>query len=109
MLKVEDNDIYLTRGDSAQFNIDIVDDNGDVYELEEGDKCEFTVKKRTSSEEVLIKKEIIDSTFKINPEDTSHLNFGDYIYDVQVTLANGDIYTIIIPSLFKVLEEVNFE
>ena len=109
MLKVENNTISLTRGDSAFLNVEITNDEGETYELEQGDVCEFTVKKYTSSENVLIKKEVINGEIRISPDDTRMLNYGPYVYDVQVTMANGDIATVIPPTTFNVMEEVNFE
>lgn len=109
MLEVKNNAIYLTRGDSAQLHVEITNDLGEIYELEDGDICEFTLKKSTSNNTVLLKKKIINSELKITPDDTRNLKYGEYWYDVQVTLANGDVSTVISPSLFVVLEEVNFE
>lgn len=37
MFKIEGTTIYLTRGDSAEFNINIVGADGNPYELQEGD------------------------------------------------------------------------
>lgn len=109
MLKVENNIISLTRGDTALLNVEIVNDEGEIYELEDGDICEFTVKKYTSSENVLIKKEVLNGEIRISPEDTKNLEYGQYVYDVQVTMANGDVATVIPPTTFNILEEVNFE
>ena len=46
---------------------------------------------------------------KISPDDTKNLDYGQYFYDVQVTMANGDVATVIPPTAFNILEEVNFE
>ena len=109
MLKVENNVISMTRGDTALLNVEITNDLGEIYELEEGDICELTVKKYTSSDNVLIKKNVVNGEIKISPDDTRNLDYGQYVYDVQVTMANGDVATVIPPSPFNVLEEVNFE
>lgn len=45
MLKVVNNNIYLTRGDSAEIELSIMQD-GKQYTLEDGDIVEFTVKKK---------------------------------------------------------------
>ncbi|WP_317316525.1 hypothetical protein [Longibaculum muris] len=109
MLKVENNIISLTRGDTALLNVEIVNNEGEIYELEDGDICEFTLKKYTSSDNVLIKKEVVSGEIKISPDDTKNLDYGQYFYDVQVTMANGDVATVIPPTAFNILEEVNFE
>ena len=46
--------------------------------------------------------------FVIEPEDTSGLDFGNYVYDVELTLADGTVNTIIPPSTFKVMGEVTY-
>lgn len=109
MLKVENNTIYLTRGDSANLNVEIINDAGDIYTLEDGDVCEFTVKKYTTSNEVILKKQITNGEMKINPDDTRNLDYGIYYYDVQVTMKNGDVCTVIPPNVFHICEEVNFD
>lgn len=109
MLKVENNIISLTRGDSAFLNVEITNDEGETYELEHGDVCEFTVKKYTSSENVLIQKEVLNGEIRISPDDTKNLEYGQYVYDVQVTMANGDVATVIPPTPINICEEVNFE
>lgn len=108
MLKVENNIISLTRGDSAFLNVEITNDDGEIYELEQGDVCEFTIKKYTSSANVLIQKEVLNGEIRISPDDTKNLEYGQYVYDVQVTMANGDVATVIPPTTFNILEEVNF-
>ena len=42
----------------------------------------------------------------IRPEDTKELSFGKYLYDIQLTTADGDIYTVIPPTTFEILKEV---
>lgn len=103
------NDIRLTRGDTLHLEVEIINQDGEPYELEEGDKLEFTLKKNTATEEVLIKKEILEKKFTISHEESQKLSYGLYVYDVQLTQANGDVTTIIKPSTFDVTEEVNFD
>jgi hypothetical protein len=106
MFKIEGTKIYLTRGDSAEFNINIIDADGNPYELQEGDLVEFTIKEDIYSSDALIYK--TGTTIVIEPSDTSRLRYGTYVYDVQVTLSDGTVDTIIPPSEFKVLSEVTF-
>ena len=42
----------------------------------------------------------------IKPEDTKAMAFGKYVYDVQLTTADGDVYTIIPPTPFELLKAV---
>jgi len=60
----------------------------------------------TPASEVLFQKtgpEIV-----IAPEDTTALAFGTYCYDVQITLADGTVDTVIPKNEFVVLEEVTY-
>lgn len=98
--------ISMIRGDTAEFDIELIDDEGDVYVLVPGDVITFTVKKNTSSSDVLIQKE--GPHISIEPEDTSSLAYGSYKYDVQFTAANGSVDTVIPPTTFKILEEVTW-
>lgn len=96
MLTIKDNIIKLTRGDTAIFEINIVDSEGQPYELQEGDVIAFTVKKFAIDENPLIQK--VGQTIWLEWEDTKGLPFGNYLYDVQIIFANGDRDTIIAPE-----------
>lgn len=105
-----DNTIKLTRGDTARFSIDITNDISESdYTFSKDDILNFTVKKRVKDEEPLIKKTSVGTTlFYIKPEDTNSMTFGKYVYDVQLTTVDGDVYTIIGPSTFELLTEVTY-
>lgn len=103
------NDISLTRGDTLHLQITLTDQEGEVYTLQDGDALVFTVKKNTSSDVVLIQKNILNSDITISHEDTKNMSYGTYVYDVQLTQANGDVTTVIKPSKFIITEEVNFD
>lgn len=103
------NDITLTRGDTLHLQITLTDQEGEVYTLQDGDTLVFTVKKNTSSDVVLIQKNILNSNITISHEDTKNMAYGTYMYDVQLTQANGDVTTVIKPSKFKITEEVNYD
>lgn len=108
MLRVfDDNSIELTRGDTARLSVDVTDDDGELYEVQSHDTLTLSIKKKVKDSEALVSKTIIGSTtFHIEPKDTSGLPFGKYVYDVQITTAEGDVYTVITPSEFKIAEEV---
>lgn len=103
------NDIELTRGDTLNLSIDIVDSTGQQYVLEEGDRLTFTVKINPYTDEIIMQKEIIDNSWTISPDDTKKLSYGTYKYDIQLNFANGDVCTVIKPSNFKITEEVNYD
>lgn len=103
------SDINLTRGDTLTLEVTITDGNNEPYELQDGDKLTFTVKKSVFTEEILIQKEIVDGIFTISHDDTKDLSYGKYKYDVQLNCANGDVFTVIKPSNLNILEEVNYD
>lgn len=109
MLYIEDDGtIRLTRGDTARLTVPITNqtDNGE-YTMESGDILYFTVKKRAKDDDFLFQKSAEGSNaIHIRPEDTGVLSFGKYKYDVQLTTATGDVYTVIEPSTFEVMEEI---
>ena len=106
MFQIEDNAITITRGDSARIDITVYDAHGEEYELQEGDALVFTVKSSVNDKEKLIQKS--GAVININPQDTQDLDYGKYVYDVQITLANGTVNTIIEPSVFKIASEVSW-
>ena len=108
MLYIEGNKIKLTRGDTAFLSVPIKNNvTGEDYQIEEGCFLEFSVKKYTSDDKPLFQKKITGgNTFVIFPDDTKGLKFGTYKYDVQLTTAEGYVFTVIESSLFEVMEEV---
>lgn len=105
---VNGTNLKMTRGDSERIAVSLTG-----YTLQEGDVVEFTVRQTIYSDKpVLYKKitEFSDNTAYINilPEDTEHLRFGKYVYDVQLTF-NGAVKTIIKPSTFTIGEEVTYD
>lgn len=108
MLYIDDKTIKLTRGDTARLAVPIINlaNNGE-YTMESGDILYFTVKKTAKDSDFLFQKSVTGSnSIHIRPEDTADLSFGKYKYDVQLTTATGDVYTVIEPSTFEVMEEI---
>ncbi len=101
------NTLFVTRGDSAVFGLNLTGADGNAYTLADGDKLTFTVKKTTSDKDALITKDVT-TDIVLQPSDTNGLEYGRYVYDLQLTRANGDVETIVTPSAFIVGEEVTF-
>ena len=108
MLIVSSNgDVELTRGDTARLTVSVTDNEKQPYTVREDDVLTLTVKGKYEDSEPLIEKKITgETTFHIEPKDTKELAFGSYKYDVQITTADGDNYTIIADKKFKVANEV---
>lgn len=113
---VKKNIITLTRGDTLRVKVDIFKDE-EPYIPEDGDVIRFALKHKDynsdksdySDTEPIIVKNIPNSTLvlQLEPEDTKNLGFGTYIYDIQLTYADGTVETFITPTQFKLTEEVD--
>lgn len=113
MLKISDTKIYLTRGDSAYITLKIVDQEGDRYELQEGDVVRCQVRDKANDGQLLFEGQIDivrnDLIWHIRPEDTAGAEVKSYVWDAQIQLSNGDIFTFIAPSVFKLMDEVTMD
>ena len=106
----DDNTIELTRGDTAYISVPITEEStGDAYTMTSSDTLRFTIKKKETDEEPVVQKTAVGANnFHILPSDTAGLAFGKYIYDVELETASGDVYTVIVPTEFKLLKEVTW-
>ena len=108
MLKIDGNNIFLTRGDSAHISVNIANNaTAETYEIQESDTLILTVRESTvETSPVLVQKRITGSKdFYITPEDTKGLSVKSYKYDVELH-SGDDVYTVIQCSDFKLLPEV---
>ena len=105
----KDNTIHLTRGDTARFSIGPIVNTitNTNYTPTEDDTVTMTIKKTVLQADPCV--QIIvpgGEVLHIKPEDTKAMAFGKYVYDIQITMADGDVYTIIPPTTFELLKEV---
>lgn len=105
----KDNTIHLTRGDTARFSLgQIVNTITNTnYTPTAEDTVTMTIKKTVMQADPFV--QIIvpgGEVLHIKPEDTKAMAFGKYVYDIQLTTADGDVYTIIPPATFDLLKEV---
>lgn len=105
---VKGTSITLTRGDSFAADIGIIQPDGEPYIPSEGDQIRFAMKRNVKDEEVLILREIPIETMRLvlAPEDTKELEFGSYVYDIQLTKSTGEVDTFITKSTLTLTEEV---
>lgn len=110
MLTVDkDNTIHLTRGDTARLTIgravNVITGKDYVFTAE--DELTLTVKKTVMDTSPAVQiRAPGGEALHIRPENTKTLAFGKYVYDVQLTTAEGDVYTVIPPATFEILKEV---
>lgn len=105
--KIRRNRIQLVRGDTFRAKLTLKDKAGNVYIPTADDEVLFTVKRNASTQQILIQKRVENSEVVLEPSDTENLDFGSYVYDVQVVLANGNKDTVIQANIFEVLPEVS--
>lgn len=88
--------IALVRGDTLRAQVEILV-NDEAYTPVSGDKIRFSMKRNYSSSRILIHKKIPNDTLilYLEPKDTKKLAFGNYVYDIEITFANGDVDTFI--------------
>lgn len=101
--------INLTRGDTFIAAVSIINpETEEPYVPEDGDSIRFAMKKKYTDEEPLLVKDIpIDTQIlTIESEDTKPFDFGEYVYDIQLTKADGYVCTFITKSIINLMEEV---
>ncbi len=108
------NNISITRGDSAVIALEITDTSGAPYIIADGDQLTMTVKASIDDVVPVIVKTLDYGIVRgddaveihIDPRDTARLRYGDYIYDVELVMADGYTDTVIPPSQLTITGEV---
>lgn len=108
MQKIVGTKISLTRGDTLKVKVSMVKPNGSEYIPDGSDSIRFAMKKHYEDTSVLIEKTIPNDTrlLWLEPSDTKPLEFGTYVYDIQLTHSDGDVDTFIDRAIFELTEEV---
>lgn len=96
MLKIEDNNIFLTRGDSATIDLTIYDEDGNIYTPKQNDVIVFSVKVNVNNVELALRKTFDNLTLTITNAESLKFNYGSYFYDVK--LINEDLTDTFITS-----------
>ena len=100
---MEYQNITMIRGDTLAFNVEILDDNGDVVLV---DSAEMICKKKPLEDDAIFHKTLGDGiqqsdgllTVRVAPSDTSEADAGRYFYDFRVGI-DEDVYTLMIGIL----------
>mgnify|MGYP006916027032 CR=1 FL=1 len=118
LYKISKNKISITRGDSAYLDINIFNEDGTAYTLHDGDTVQAQVRTEPNIGELLIDASLENGKIYVNdngaivwhifPADTRNLEIGTYSYDVQIVTADGDVFTFIEDSDFRVTNEVTW-
>lgn len=90
MLKIEnENQIYLTRGDTLDIQVTILDSDGEVYELQANDVVRFALKNHYCDAEPLMIKTLDHESLELRLEasETKLLSVysSPYYFDFELT------------------------
>ena len=95
---IENDVIYLTKGDDAVLEVSsIATEGGEEYALQETDVLTLTVRALPSAQSpALIQIDALPGSTRIvfSHADTAELDVGRYSADVQLTTADGKRYTV---------------
>jgi len=94
MLRIEDNNIYLTRGDTAVIDISLTYD-GEPYQMQEGDKLLFAMKRNVNFNYTVLSREYESQHIELYQADTNSLSFGEYDYSITYIHSGGAVDTFL--------------
>ena len=108
MINIDDNNIFITRGDTALFNIEMLDADDEPYTMAADESIIFTVKRMYEYGDIVIEKTSSIPQIALSSDDTNTLSFGSYKYDVYLyNSTTHEINTFIANKTFYVGEEVH--
>lgn len=107
MFKIEDGVCYLTRGDDASINVTLATASGTAYRMMTGDTVTMTVSAGTGKNDSVLFTSTYEAesdqaenptstvvTLPISHDDTKDASYGGYACDIQLTTADGSVFTI---------------
>lgn len=99
----KNNEIRLTRGNTARLTVPIKDNEGQPYTVQNDDVLTFSLRRTEREKDPIFEKVVKgNNNIHIKPEDTKELEFGDYVYKVDIVTADGDVYTVIESTTFEI-------
>lgn len=108
MVKIRNNKITITRGDTLETTVAITTSEGEAYIPAEGDQIRFALKKSYTDATPIIVKSIPNDTLvlRVEASETKQLSVGSYVYDIELTTADGYVDTFIDKQTLIITEEV---
>lgn len=108
------SNLIQTRGDTAGYFFQRLNTDGAVI-TDTPDKLYFTIKSTFGSKDALLQKTLADMTmeqdgtwkFVIQAQETDHLNYGSYVYDIEVI--DDDRVSTIAKGKFTLTEEATWK
>lgn len=103
-------DIEIIRGTTNVLDITVTDASGNLYDVSNGEKLLFGVKRKADDEKYLLIKAADSSQngvyeIKICPGDTEGLECGRYLYDVAIQ-SGDEFFNVIEASAFTICKNV---
>ena len=94
MVKVNGDNIFITRGNTAVINIQLYEDD-EPYTFRTGDKVILSVKRKYPFNDCVLEKVSTTGEFDFVVIDTYELAFGIYDYDITFYGVDGSVDTVI--------------
>lgn len=86
--------VLLTKGDTGPFKVAPTVD-GEPWEMGEKDTLTLTVSRSADLTDPLLQKTVTGTPYiTIEPEDTSSMQPGKYVYEVKLRTADGRVETV---------------
>ena len=113
-------DYEFKRGDTNVLKkFRVKDKNDNLMELTENEQLYFTMKINPNSNQVLIQKRINDGIYleedgyyhiTLEPSETSKLNYGTYVYDIELKSISPKLFVkTLIEGTITLTDEVTWE
>lgn len=93
MLYIDDDRVYITRGDDASLDVTLTTESGDAYEMQDGDVLTLTVRRTPADTDAVARITSASAHILIGHEDTAEAAVGEYSADIQL-LSGGKRITI---------------
>lgn len=108
MLKIEnENKILLTKGDTLDLQVTILDPSGEPYILQESDKVRFALKRNGCDENVIINKQLDHDTLEVRLESSETKQLSTYeVYKWDLELTSGTNVDTFLVGTLQMTEEV---
>ena len=115
-MTINNYSISMTRGDSESITVKCFTMSGGTRTdapFEAGDTVTMTIRKDPKGS-IQLQKIVTEfdengyAVILLQPADTSGLDFGRYVYDIQLTRSDESVTTIVPISGFNLLEEVTY-
>ena len=110
MVSISGTTIKMTRGDTLRAVLTLQDAEGNIYTPVSGDSIRFAMKRNYSDSAPIVLKTIPNDSLELvlDPDDTKSLpQPANYVYDIEITYANGDVDTFIDKAKLMLTEEVH--